>query len=476
MKSRLFLVLLLCLFNKYMGAQTKAWEVIKTPFSNCQNIFFWQADSGFAFTSDSSGAKLFATYDGAFSWTLLKSFPDTVDHNNPVFDGYMPSSAKSSTVFFIDKSTIYISGPKIRMHPIGHAEYTFYTQDVFCSVDGGKGWTIVKNKYDDFCINTYKSIIPIHFFAKDSMLLLAGVCNFYYSFDNEKTVTPFYRSVGFYPKISTVGNGIVMVTKESSLNFSSGIVYFRNINDLTIGKSEYLDTIGGIYDPMLTYAPPSGVKFAKYITKRSFDLNSIVEYILLTTDGGKTFRRVYPNSSEYEYYNPYVQLNEITGFKKCYINDSILFYYSTNDFLGVIKSSVKYKVIDGINTSLFTDMKFAPDNRTGYISTADTIIYKTTTAFGIDTLSTSMSGIRLAKKLQSTELTIYPNPASDWIIITNSESQQNFTYSIYSLQGKLLLSGTTSTEKNTRVDISELLPGSYLIKLNNNFQKIVVFK
>ncbi len=59
------------------------------------------------------------------------------------------------------------------------------------------------------------------------------------------------------------------------------------------------------------------------------------------------------------------------------------------------------------------------------------------------------------------QITIHPNPAKDKIYINSTE---NFDYTLYSLQGKLLSKG----KFNSQLDVSHLQDGVYILNLTNN--------
>jgi len=67
------------------------------------------------------------------------------------------------------------------------------------------------------------------------------------------------------------------------------------------------------------------------------------------------------------------------------------------------------------------------------------------------------------------ELLLYPNPATDFILLKNAvEGQSNIT--IYSMDGALLAS-TNIYDPNQQIDISSLPKGLYILKVNNQVLK-----
>ncbi|RLD41389.1 MAG: hypothetical protein DRI86_13455 [Bacteroidetes bacterium] len=62
-------------------------------------------------------------------------------------------------------------------------------------------------------------------------------------------------------------------------------------------------------------------------------------------------------------------------------------------------------------------------------------------------------------------ISIFPNPANDFFKIENTYNT-SFNYSIYSIQGKLILSN--NSKNNEHIDISYLANGVYIISIQNN--------
>ncbi|HYG15146.1 MAG TPA: T9SS type A sorting domain-containing protein, partial [Bacteroidia bacterium] len=74
-----------------------------------------------------------------------------------------------------------------------------------------------------------------------------------------------------------------------------------------------------------------------------------------------------------------------------------------------------------------------------------------------------LTGIKEA--LKST-FTVFPNPATDAIIISASDIQTGGVYTIYNMLGKKVLE-TPATSIETRISISSLPSGTYIIKFKN---------
>jgi len=73
-------------------------------------------------------------------------------------------------------------------------------------------------------------------------------------------------------------------------------------------------------------------------------------------------------------------------------------------------------------------------------------------------------------------ISVYPNPVSNNLTLTTSNSTDNVGYSLYDFQGKLIIDGIILSEETT-VSTSNLSVGTYFINVyNNQNQKSQTFK
>jgi hypothetical protein len=77
-------------------------------------------------------------------------------------------------------------------------------------------------------------------------------------------------------------------------------------------------------------------------------------------------------------------------------------------------------------------------------------------------------------QLNDSNITIYPNPANDFINI-QMDGREPYSLSIYNLEGKLVLTKSNLID-STKINISEnnLTPGVYIFKINNHTQKVII--
>lgn len=77
--------------------------------------------------------------------------------------------------------------------------------------------------------------------------------------------------------------------------------------------------------------------------------------------------------------------------------------------------------------------------------------------------------ITSVETLETPNLCIYPNPATNYLIIS-SEQHTDMPYQIYALDGRLVLSGSAHSEEP--ISVSSLAKGLYLLKIDGKTFKI----
>lgn len=69
------------------------------------------------------------------------------------------------------------------------------------------------------------------------------------------------------------------------------------------------------------------------------------------------------------------------------------------------------------------------------------------------------------------DLSFFPNPATEVVQILHQQTLVNETFSIFDITGKVVLSGTISTQN--KIDISQLIPGLYMLNVLNTTSKLI---
>jgi len=73
------------------------------------------------------------------------------------------------------------------------------------------------------------------------------------------------------------------------------------------------------------------------------------------------------------------------------------------------------------------------------------------------------------------QVTLYPNPANDFVVVEIPEEIIDNNYEVIDLHGKTLLSGTLTSDKTT-IQINELAAGIYLLKIDGLESSIRILK
>lgn len=84
------------------------------------------------------------------------------------------------------------------------------------------------------------------------------------------------------------------------------------------------------------------------------------------------------------------------------------------------------------------------------------------------------------RKLRPNNLSVFPVPTSDKLMLEfNSPINSELSYSLIGINGKTLKTGIL-TESSTQIDVSQVKPGVYFIKVNTSddseIQKIIITK
>ncbi|MFT3752387.1 MAG: T9SS type A sorting domain-containing protein [Paludibacter sp.] len=82
-----------------------------------------------------------------------------------------------------------------------------------------------------------------------------------------------------------------------------------------------------------------------------------------------------------------------------------------------------------------------------------------------------VSGVESVSISNSSKLSIYPNPASDYVCLQNAPDGE-LNFSIYALDGTILLSSKLISATQ-QIDISMLKKGFYVIKVSNQAMKFM---
>ena len=157
------------------------------------------------------------------------------------------------------------------------------------------------------------------------------------------------------------------------------------------------------------------------------------------------------------YEQPGLEINheKLPGFMKWQLDSAVT--VSDTFYVGWKKTYQQIMNLGVDRTS--TDNNYKYYNITGQ--------WLSSTVDGVLMMRPVFGDVNLAKlpNNQGVSVTIYPNPARDFIYIKSHE-QENFSYQITDMSGKIFLKGNIS--QGEALDVSDLNTGLYLLVLNNS--------
>ncbi|UOK42894.1 MULTISPECIES: LamG domain-containing protein [Flavobacterium] len=77
---------------------------------------------------------------------------------------------------------------------------------------------------------------------------------------------------------------------------------------------------------------------------------------------------------------------------------------------------------------------------------------------------------------QKKSFRIYPNPASEAIYIQNDNTTETINYQLSDINGKIVLAGAKNSSELNMLNIKNLVPGIYFLKLNNEESEKIIIK
>jgi photosystem II stability/assembly factor-like uncharacterized protein len=499
------------------------WDTLDTgPVSGgFSSIFFTDANTGYL----SNPLSLLKTTDAGASWvddttgmnsefyeigyfSIFFTSPDTgyvcnslgdlfktVDHGNTWFhQSQIPSSSgEIASIFFTDAKTVYALG---------------YAAEIRKSDDGGIIWSkCTKGNYP----------WPLYSICfADSLTGYAGGLGglFMYTQDggthwNFASIYegPMIYSICFTSKTDgfivgssgsiekTVDGGNTWTKLTSGTNITLNSVFFTDANTGYVAGGDFNLTGTGIIlkttDAGLTWSPTlfnfklNSVYFPSVNTGFAVGLDSAGYYgtVIKTVDGGLTWNKVFNIGRELK---SVFFTNNDTGYVAgeyfvCETRDGgeHWSYHSppaSNTFTSVFFSSPSrgYVVDDRGNIFKTTDAGeswmsdstitgnplhsvFCPDTNSVYVAGEYATILR----------SVHKKPNTVEEKQQDSEwFTLYPNPATDRMFITETGNRrENFFVTIYSMDGKIELNRNFMLQKQVKLGINTLAKGCYLVKI-----------
>ena len=86
-----------------------------------------------------------------------------------------------------------------------------------------------------------------------------------------------------------------------------------------------------------------------------------------------------------------------------------------------------------------------------------------------------ISVLSVSESAESISLSVYPNPSTDYLYLTSSEEIPSLSYQLFDMNGRLLKSGKIN-ENQTDIDMQNLVPATYFVKVNQGNKTVKTFK
>ena len=71
------------------------------------------------------------------------------------------------------------------------------------------------------------------------------------------------------------------------------------------------------------------------------------------------------------------------------------------------------------------------------------------------------------------DVTVYPNPATEYLIYNNASSDENIQLYIYNLNGKLVKLSVIRAGEMKRLEVSDMSNGTYIYRVRNQSNEII---
>lgn len=86
-----------------------------------------------------------------------------------------------------------------------------------------------------------------------------------------------------------------------------------------------------------------------------------------------------------------------------------------------------------------------------------------------------ISVLSVAEQAENINLSVYPNPSTDYLYLTTSDEISNLSYQLFDMNGRLLKSGKI-VENQTNINMQGLVSATYFVKVNQGNKTVKSFK
>ena len=86
-----------------------------------------------------------------------------------------------------------------------------------------------------------------------------------------------------------------------------------------------------------------------------------------------------------------------------------------------------------------------------------------------------ISVLSVAEQAENINLSVYPNPSTDYLYLTTSDEISNLSYQLFDMNGRLLQSEKI-VGNQTIIDMQDLVSATYFVKVNQGNKTVKSFK
>ena len=86
-----------------------------------------------------------------------------------------------------------------------------------------------------------------------------------------------------------------------------------------------------------------------------------------------------------------------------------------------------------------------------------------------------ISVLSVAEQAENISLSVYPNPSTDYLYLTTSDEISGLSYQLFDMSGRLLKSEKIVANQ-TNIDMQDLVPATYFVKVNQGNETVKSFK
>ena len=86
-----------------------------------------------------------------------------------------------------------------------------------------------------------------------------------------------------------------------------------------------------------------------------------------------------------------------------------------------------------------------------------------------------ISVLSVSENAENINLSVYPNPSTDYLCLTTSDEISDLSYQLFDMSGRLLKSGKVVANQ-TSIDMQDLVPATYFVKVNQGNKTVKSFK